>query len=64
MTNCLDCRHSCVEDIFQEWYCKKGHHINIDDDGCISVDEIECEDFEEDKWYYDLKSGKTGIRNV
>ncbi len=46
MANCLDCRHACVEDIFQELYCKKGHHINIDDDGCISGDEIECEDFE------------------
>ena len=49
MANCLDCRHACVEDIFQELYCKKGHHINIDDAGCISEDEIECEDFEEDK---------------
>lgn len=50
MTNCLDCRHSCVEDIFQELCCKKGHHINIDDDGCISGDEIECADFEGIPW--------------
>lgn len=49
VANCLDCRHACVEDIFQEWYCWQGHHINIDDDGYISGDEIECEDFEEDK---------------
>lgn len=49
MANCLDCRRACVEDIFQEWYCKKGHHINIDDDGYISGDEIECDDFEEDE---------------
>lgn len=48
MANCLDCRHSYVEDIFQELCCNKDHLINIDDDGCIGGDEIECEDFEED----------------
>ncbi len=48
MANCLGCRHALVDDIFQEWYCRRDHHINIDDYAFLSSEEIECEDFEED----------------
>ena len=48
MANCLECRHALVDDIFHEWYCRRDHHINVDDNAFLSSEEIECEDFEDD----------------
>lgn len=48
MANCFECKNAYVEDIWSEWCCRKGHHINTDDEGCISGEYFECEDFVEE----------------
>ena len=48
MANCFNCKNAYVEDIWGEWMCKKGEYVHLDEDGCISEEEIECKYFEED----------------
>ena len=48
MANCLICKNTYVEDIWSEWCCRKEHQINTDDEGCISCEYFECEDFVEE----------------
>ena len=48
MANCLDCKHSYIEDIWYELMCKKGEYIRLDEEGFISEEEIECKYFEEE----------------
>lgn len=45
MANCFKCKNVYIEDIWNEWCCRKGYRINTDDDGCISDKYFECKDF-------------------
>lgn len=44
MVNCVDCVFSYIDDIYDEWHCKKDHFIPTDDSN-FPVDK-ECEDYE------------------
>lgn len=58
MADCLDCKHSYVDDLFHELRCRKaGHFCRLDDDGSyygiLLMKEgwasAVCKDFKEEK---------------
>lgn len=48
MANCFECKNTYVEGIWNELCCRKGYQINTDNEGCISGEYFECEDFVEE----------------
>lgn len=44
MVNCLDCEFSYLNS-WNKWRCALSHTINVDEEGFITDEEIECEDF-------------------
>lgn len=48
MANCYNCKHCYIEDIWNEYDCRKSGHINIDEDGFAEDKEFECPYYEEE----------------
>lgn len=44
MVNCLDCEHSYLNS-WLKWRCAKEHTVDVDEEGFIIDEEIECDDF-------------------
>ena len=48
MANCMTCKNAYVEDIWNEWDCRKSGYIQRDSDGMLLDEEFECDKYIED----------------
>lgn len=48
MANCMTCKNAYVEDIWNEWDCRKLGYIQRDHDGMLLDEEFECDKYIED----------------